>query len=73
MLIKCLRIHHEQEEDSFKVWDRHGKFNRVYKSAIKIVAMPKVTYFGYCPLDSDDVTLEFETPIDSKQIKINRG
>jgi hypothetical protein len=26
----------------------------------------------FCPIETDDVTLEFETPIDSNQIKINK-
>lgn len=72
MLIKCLRIHHEVESDTYQVYDRYGDFKRNYKSPIKIVNMPKVIYFGFCPIETDDVTLEFETPIDSKQIIINK-
>jgi hypothetical protein len=71
MLIKCLRIHHEPESDTYQVYDRHGKFNKVFSKPIKILNLPPVKYFGYCPLDTDDVTLEFETPIDSRQIIIN--
>ncbi len=69
--IKCLRIHHEPLCDTYTVFDRYGKFKKIYKQAIRIDNPPKIVYFGFCPIDTDDVTLEFETPIRPSQIKVN--
>lgn len=76
MLIKCLRIHHEpdnMDSNDYEVYDRYGKFRRKYHQPIYIKNPPKIIYFGFCPIETDDITLEFETPIDSNQIKINRS
>ena len=75
MLIKCLRIHHEpdnQDSNDYEVYDRYGKFHRTYHQPIKIINAGNITYFGFCPIETDDITLEFEKPIDSSQIVINR-
>jgi hypothetical protein len=71
--IKCLRIHHETEQPEHIIYDRYGEFRKKYHQPIFIKNPPKIKYFGFCPIETDDITLEFETPIDSSQIKINRS
>jgi len=71
MKIKCLRIHHEPDADTYTIFDRYGKFKVTRTRPIRIENLPKVIYFGYCPIDTEDITLEFETPIDSRIIKAN--
>ena len=71
MKIKCLRIHYEESEEDYKytIFDRSGNFIKRTKNPIKIEDLPKVKYFGFCPLESVDVTLEFEDYIDSAKIR----
>jgi len=70
MKIKCLRIHYEEnmEDCEYQIFDRYGNFLMRTDQPIKIENLPKVKYFGFCPLDTIDVTLEFEDYIDSSQI-----
>ena len=73
MKIKCLRIHYEENEEDYKyqIYDRHGTFLKSTNKPIKIEDLPKVKYFGFCPLETVDVTLEFEDYLDSKKILAN--
>lgn len=71
MKIKCLRIHYDSADNDYTIFDRHGKFITRRVKPIRIENLPPVKYFGFCPIETVDVTLEFETPIDSKLIKVN--
>lgn len=73
MKIKTLRIHYDPNLDtySYKLFDRQGKWHKTVRHPIEIFNLPKVKRFGFCPVDTCDVTLEFEDAIDSKQIVRN--
>jgi len=72
MKIKTLRIQVDsanQDNNKYEIFDRHGNFRQVRAKSIEILYPPKVVRFGFCPIGTIDVTLEFETPLDSKQIR----
>jgi hypothetical protein len=69
MKIKTLRIQAQLPDMQYTIFDRHGNFEQKRVKAIEILNPPKVLRFGFCPIDTVDVTLEFETPLDSKQIR----
>lgn len=73
MKIKTLRIHYDPNTDSYeyKMFDRWGKWRKTVRYPIKIEDLPKVKYFGFCPIETCDVTLDFEEGIDSKMIVRN--
>jgi len=74
MKIKTLRIHADEDGEYYELFDRNGKFTkRIHWDAIYIENLPPVKHFGFCPIDSTDVTLEFVTPLDSRQIIINKN
>ena len=74
MKVRTLRIHHDREEDEmdgtphFDVFDREGDFYTEATKPFELMDLPKITRFGYCPEETDDVSLTFETPIDSSVI-----
>ena len=73
MKIKTLRIHYDPEADTYeyKMFDRWGKWHRTVKYPIRIENLPKVKYFGFCPIETCDVTLEFEDGISPNMIVRN--
>jgi hypothetical protein len=71
MKIKTLRIHAIEPDHAYRLFDRHGRFEQARVRSFEILNPPKIKRFGFCPIDTIDVTLEFETPLDSKQIKCN--
>ena len=74
MKIKTLRIHADEDGEYYELFDRWGKFHkRISWDAIYIENLPPVKYFGFCPIDGTDVTLEFITPLDSKKIIVDKA
>lgn len=75
MKIKTLRMHYDPEcEDGdyiYDLFDREGKMVKRIDYPIQIFDLPKVKRFGFCPIESVDVTLEFEDELDSRKIKRN--
>ncbi len=73
MKVKTLRIQFDPEGDNYNyiLYDRHGNFKQKRANPIEIFDLPKVKRFGFCPVGTVDVTLEFETAIDSKKIHRN--
>lgn len=71
MKIKTLRIHFDPDKDDYiyDLFDRYGKFFKQIDYPIQIFDLPQVKRFGFCPLETVDVTLEFEESINSSQIK----
>jgi len=72
--IRALRIHYDPETDSYDytLYDRYGTFIKEIDYPIQIFDLPKVRRFGFCPVGTVDVTLEFEEGIKPSQIKRNR-
>jgi len=58
----------EDGDCEYQLFDRHGKFFKRIDYPICLRNLPRVKYFGFCPIESTDVTLEFATPIDSRKI-----
>jgi len=72
MKIKTFRIQVDpdnQDNNKYTLFDRNGKFKQVRSKAIEVLNPPKVLRFGFCPIGTIDITLEFETPLDSSQIR----
>ena len=71
MKVTTLRIQYDpdnMENYKYTLFDRHGNFYQVRAKPIEIFNLPKVKRFGFCTIGTVDVTLEFETPLDSRQI-----
>lgn len=68
MKIKTIRIHYEGGETKYELFDRNGVFSKLIDYPIEIFNL-KVKRFGFCNIDTVDVTLELEEPIDSSEIK----
>lgn len=70
MKVKTLRIQFDpaSEDYHYTLFDRHGTFRQERANPIEILDLPKVKRFGFCPIGTVDITLEFETAIDSKII-----
>jgi len=66
-LISVIRIHYEEGAETYTLYDRKGNFEKKLSTPISIHNL-KVKRFGFCMMDSIDVTLELEEPIDSKEI-----
>lgn len=56
----------------YSIYDRDGKFQGKTRKPISIYNL-KVKRFGFCPMDTVDVTLELEKPIDSSLIISSNG
>lgn len=74
MIIKSLRIHYDPYTDSYEysLYDREGKLDKKIAYPIKIEGDTEINYFGFCPIETVDVTLLFKKGIDAKRIKRNR-
>ena len=68
MKIKTVRIHYEDGDTIYQLYDRDGNFEKSLSYPISIFNL-KVKRFGFCIIDSVDVTLELEEPIDIKEIR----
>jgi hypothetical protein len=57
---KCLRIHHDPDNGrEYQLFDRNGELSKTLKYSFHIYDLPPVKTFGFCPIDTDDVTLDF--------------
>ena len=66
--IKTIRIHYEEGEIFYHLYDREGNFHIKTSKPISIYNL-KIKRFGFCFRDTIDVTLELEEPIESTEIK----
>lgn len=74
MKVKTLRIHYNpdnMDNYNYTLFDREGNFEQKRANPIEILDLPPVKRFGFCPIETVDVTLEFETAIDSRKIHRN--
>ena len=65
--IKTIRIHYEDGDTLYQLYDRDGKFHKTLSYPISIFNL-KVKRFEFCIIDSVDITLELEKEIDDKEI-----
>jgi len=66
--IKVIRIHYEEGETFYDLYDREGNFRKRLSKPISIFNL-RVKRFGFCIIDSVDITLELEKPISESEIK----
>ena len=70
MKIKTIRIHYEDGATEYQLFDRDGNYRITLEYPIQIYNL-KVKRFGFCIIDTVDVTLELENEINIKEIKRN--
>ena len=66
--INVIRIHYEENETHYDLYDREGTFIKKLSYPISIFNL-KVKRFGFCHIDTVDVTLELEEPIEEDAIQ----
>ena len=70
MKIKTIRIHYEEGATEYQLFDRDGSYRITLKYPIEIYNL-KIKRFGFCIIDTVDITLELEKEIDDKEIVKN--